>query len=236
MSQSAELQPAHPARTHVSVRVHCVRFDNDRDVMLLDAARRELPPQESNMLARFRTTEDRAAKHISLLLRSFLFPHCSRSSLRHTNAGRPYFPRQREFNLSHSGCYVIGAVASSGRVGIDIEKVAPIEFADFTEEFTEEELESFAIASDPLRAFFRLWTVKEAVLKADGRGLNASLRSMTVGRTTATIDRQAWNHRAIRVDDDFACHVATEHPLREDPRVSNTSVVELIDCYRRAPL
>lgn len=231
-SDSENVRSDHEVQADVSLRIHSVRFDIERDCKLLEAAGSSRPSAEVASLSRFRTAEDRAARHISILLRLLLFPQCRDSVPIRTEYGRPYFPHQHDFNISHSGRYVVCAVVSSGRVGIDIEQVVPVELEDFTEEFTAEELLRISRDPSPLDAFFRLWTLKEAVLKADGRGLNASLREMIIGQNRAELGRRTWNYREIQIDREYPCHVAFDRQLSADPELIELSVPELIERSR----
>ncbi len=81
------------------------------------------------------------------------------------------------FNLSHADNALALAVTFGRRVGIDIEVVDPgvDVLAVARTHFTAEEFEWFRVLSarEGLVAFYRLWTRKEALVKADGRGIAA---------------------------------------------------------------
>jgi 4'-phosphopantetheinyl transferase len=88
------------------------------------------------------------------------------------------------FNLSHSGGAALLAVARRGPLGVDLEKVRPVwnpqQIA--SRFFTENEgrqLDAVTEADRP-EAFFRLWTRKEAWLKATGDGIATSLDRVEV--------------------------------------------------------
>jgi 4'-phosphopantetheinyl transferase len=100
--------------------------------------------------------------------------------------GKPYlieYPNI-EFSLSHSGS-VAGLVASTrGPVGFDCEQIKHIEERDlpWRQVCSKEELLLVA-ARDPearLDFFYKIWTRKEAVLKALGVGISFPLRNLTV--------------------------------------------------------
>jgi 4'-phosphopantetheinyl transferase len=91
-------------------------------------------------------------------------------------------PRVR-FNLSHTRGLVACAVALEHAVGVDVEHVerrtdidqlAPAVFSE------RERAELGALSGAEKRArFFQLWTLKEAYIKAVGKGLSLPLRSIT---------------------------------------------------------
>jgi 4'-phosphopantetheinyl transferase len=89
------------------------------------------------------------------------------------------------FNVAHAGDTILIALARSGLVGVDVEyfdrTTDTMEVAQAN--FTESEIKALSAIIDPqirLKTFYLYWTRKEAVLKADGRGLIASLSSFDV--------------------------------------------------------
>lgn len=89
---------------------------------------------------------------------------------------------EMEFNASHSGDLVAVALAATP-VGIDIERRralhAPLTLA--RRFFSPDEFAFVSAASDLASAFFHVWTAKEAIVKASGKGIGASdLRGFTV--------------------------------------------------------
>lgn len=87
------------------------------------------------------------------------------------------------FNLAHSGDTVVVAVAGD-HVGVDIEELRVLPNADRLARriCTPQELETLLSLPEPSRndALLRLWTAKEAVLKALGSGIAGGMRSVEV--------------------------------------------------------
>ncbi len=87
--------------------------------------------------------------------------------------------RQARFNLAHSGELAVVAVAADREVGVDIEYARPLEDAQGLACRFFSQAESEALAQTPpdqqLAAFYRLWTRKEAYLKATGLGISEHL-------------------------------------------------------------
>ena len=105
------------------------------------------------------------------------------------SAGKPVFPEKCgvHFNISHSGGYVVLAYGKAP-LGVDIESVRRADCKVAKRFFREEEyryvngLEEAGQAD----AFCKVWTGKEAVVKASGEGLSVPLDSFSVlGETVA---------------------------------------------------
>jgi len=90
------------------------------------------------------------------------------------------------FNLSHTRGMVTVALARGAEVGVDVERRArrgrlDLELAE--SRFAPEEAESLRALSDDAsrrERFLRLWTLKEAFVKATGRGLSQPLSEFVV--------------------------------------------------------
>lgn len=89
-----------------------------------------------------------------------------------------------EFNMSHSGDLALYAVTRGRPVGVDVERVRPDVAKEVTEArfFTPAETEALLALPEQerARAFFTVWTRKEACLKATGEGLSVPLDALTV--------------------------------------------------------
>ena len=101
--------------------------------------------------------------------------------------GKPYQDHEQQlfFNLSHTGNQFALAISRIGNVGIDIEWHKPRKqlFSIAKSILTETEQCWFnqLAPTEQTAAFYRLWSLKEAILKADGVGLNLSMN--TIGFT-----------------------------------------------------
>lgn len=79
--------------------------------------------------------------------------------------GKPKLRRVPEFSWSHSGGFV--ALFCAPDAGIDIELFSEVDTQSFTSVFTRNQLEW--IGSSRVN-FFKLWSIKEAVMKSTGLG------------------------------------------------------------------
>ena len=88
------------------------------------------------------------------------------------------------FGIAHSGRLALLAIRAGGEVGVDVEyeRAAAREAEIAARFFSSEEAGTVRERSGPERriAFYRLWTRKEAYVKARGRGLAVSFPRFTV--------------------------------------------------------
>jgi 4'-phosphopantetheinyl transferase len=117
--------------------------------------------------------------------------------------GKPHVAGDRiAFNLSHSEAMAIVAVSSVGPLGVDLEyrgrarDTAALARRYFTP------AEAALVAADP-DVFYRIWTRKEAWVKAQGSGLAIPLDTVDVSGTVA-----GWLLEDIAIAPDYAAAVA----------------------------
>ena len=107
--------------------------------------------------------------------------------LEFTGHGKPLLKqnsRQIQFNLSHSGEMVMLGVTCETEIGIDVEMIRPLSRRDQIAQgiLSPAEWSHYSELSDAQRqeAFFTIWTRKEAIVKAVGRGLLFPLTDLEV--------------------------------------------------------
>ncbi|AZQ51705.1 4'-phosphopantetheinyl transferase family protein [Burkholderia cenocepacia] len=180
-----------PAAARAGVRI--ARVDFDWRVPLVSAAYASLSDDERARAARFLRHEDavrsaatRAALRDVLGAALGIAPHAVEIVV--DAAGRPSLDRAHraslDFNVSHAGDHALIAWAPAGRVGVDIEGCnratdwraltrevcAPVEIAYL------DDLPPGAREGE----FMRVWSAKEALLKALGTGIVGGLRAFAV--------------------------------------------------------
>ncbi|MGZ4957701.1 MAG: 4'-phosphopantetheinyl transferase family protein [Methylomonas sp.] len=83
------------------------------------------------------------------------------------------------FNISHTGDFLLIAVGDFPDIGVDMESIKPRSSMDSLARrcFSDREFDCWRQlrAEQQLRAFYRLWTKKEAFVKAVGRGIALGL-------------------------------------------------------------
>ena len=93
-------------------------------------------------------------------------------------------PAAISFNLSHSGKHGLIALVPHGRLGVDVEERVPRGDFDELSEAVFGPHEQSALAClrgrDRVQLFFRLWTIKEALIKALGLGFTLDVSQFEV--------------------------------------------------------
>ena len=93
-----------------------------------------------------------------------------------------------DVNLSHGGQWLAAGVSRVGRIGVDVEVVRPVDDALPARCCTASEL-TWLRRGTPQEGWsrlFRLWTLKEAWLKATGLGLRVDPRAVPIALDGAT--------------------------------------------------
>jgi 4'-phosphopantetheinyl transferase len=192
-----------------------------------------LSADERDKMQRFRFERDRRRYLVGRgLLRSLLgrYLDVAPQDLRFetTAAGKPHLASgqgQLQFNLAHSGEYVLIAIADGRAVGIDVEAIRDdfdigeiaVHFFSLDERRDLEMLTGRA----RIEAFFECWTRKEAYVKARGEGLSlpldqfdVSLRPGEPARLIATrpdpAEAKRWQLSGLDVADGYKAALVVE--------------------------
>jgi len=177
------------------VDLWCAQVDAQPDVVA--EFHSTLSVEEKSRANRFRFPRDRSRFVVSrgvlrVLLSSYLRSSPGAVRLATDEKGKPFVPVDQHpnlrapirFNTSHSESWAVFAFSKELELGIDVEYVQrDVDYEAILEsQFSEaEKTQLRALSPDARRlAFFRLWTRKEAYLKATGDGLRTALDSFTV--------------------------------------------------------
>lgn len=174
----------------------------------------QLPLQMHNQILKYRKWQDRQRGLLGkLLLKKGLeklnLNGYSLNNLQYNTYNRPYFNDKIDFNISHSGNYVICAVARDVRVGVDIEEIQEIPISDFDLQFSHKELAEISASSCPFREFYNYWTKKESFLKAIGVGLNIPLNLLDISNNEVLWEGEKWFLTDVFIDKNYATCVCT---------------------------
>jgi len=131
------------------------------------------------------------------LLASYTGLDATKVEIRTTAAGKPFLTQSAtplHFNLSHSGDQAIMAFSRDAELGVDLEEIASEErLMDLTASICTEVEKAQILALPPDhrgRSLLRLWTAKEAYLKATGFGLQIAPHRLEVDGQVLTGSRE----------------------------------------------
>ena len=247
MSISEHLMPCTQEAT-AQTAWHCVRGDYGLppDEVHVWRANLNQPQDRMNLFGQILSHEERARAlryHfeadrnrciIGRALSRLLLAHClgeSPQGLRftHNRFGKPALATghgpQLEFNLSHSGDWILIALSRGRALGVDVERQKEDMATEAIAARFFSPIECSALSALPaaLRgaAFFSCWTRKEAYIKARGDGLSLPLDAFDVAfvpgakaRLIATRhdpgEAQRWTLRELQIGRDYAAALAVE--------------------------
>ena len=181
----------------------------DRQESLLN----RLPVQMQAKYHSFRRESDRRR---FLLGKALLMEGLGRSGLddlRFTEFNKPYIAGAASFNISHSGDYVLCAFSDDGPVGVDVEHIQTADLDDISRVLTEKEKSSLLGQQDLTGFFYYLWTRKEAIAKADSRGMSLGLEQVDVLEDEVMVPPQKWYLAPLVLPEGYIGHVATTNRL-----------------------
>jgi 4'-phosphopantetheinyl transferase len=173
-----------------------------------------LPEAIQEKINRYKRWQDRQAALFGKLLlleclKKYDYPSDCLNNILFDRNGRLYLDHNIDFNISHSGEYVICSIIDKGRVGVDIERIKPIELSGFEQHMTSEQWNNIKKDANGYNKFYEYWTIKESVLKADGRGLSFPLLEIDIDGKRAKLFGNTWFLREINIDSGYSCHLAT---------------------------
>lgn len=174
----------------------------------------KIPIQLQEKNARFVRWQDRHAHLfgkvlLQELLMQFGYDQDCLHNILYTQYNRPYIEGNIDFNISHSGEYVVCVAAEAIKTGIDIEKIRAIDFDNFKNTMTNEQWKEIEASNHPVKTFFNYWSLKESVIKADGRGLNISLKNIQVRDNTVRCNNQLWYLKELNIDSNYSTYLTT---------------------------
>ena len=186
-----------------------------------------LTEDERSRAGRFKFRDDRkkfilARTILKKLLGSLLRKDASSIKLEEGKRGKPFMEADGlEFNLSHSGEMVIYGFSRAGPIGVDVEwESRKVEVDSIAKRFfSEGEYKVLIGLEEPeqKKAFFEIWTRKEAFIKAIGEGLSFPLDSFDVSigsdaRLLSThwdpAEAGEWTLRALDLPENYVGAVA----------------------------
>ncbi len=132
-------------------------------------------------------------------------------NIKYTKYNRPFFIDNLDFNISHSEKMVMCAISKTKRIGIDVEKIREIDMNNFLDIMSKEQWEQIYSNRNPNVEFFKIWTIKESVIKADGRGLVLPLKDIRIVDNRVFLEKNCWRCQYGIIDDLYYYSLSTRN-------------------------
>ena len=174
-----------------------------------------LPPDQKERNNRFKKWEDRHSHLFGrLLLQKGLvnkgYAENILSSIQTTGFDKPYINEAIDFSISHSKNYVICAISEKASLGIDIEKkdsaIDITQIAEFLSPFEKHYIDH---SINQIAAFYRIWTRKESLIKANGKGFSLQLNQINCLPSKVSIEMKTWYIRDVNFSEEYAVSIST---------------------------
>ena len=141
------------------------------------------------------------------------------SDIKYNVFNKPFLNEIFHFSIAHSENLVVCVAAEKKSVGIDVEKIKPIDVLLLKDFFTIEEWLSLQLKNYDLNYFYFLWTRKEAVLKVIGKGIFEELGNVDVLKDEIMYEAQSYYVYDIPINNEYkvalACNKKEIFEVRE---------------------
>lgn len=140
--------------------------------------------------------------------------------------GKPYLSETNlQFNLSHSHDIAVYAITFDNLIGIDIEKTQATYDNELAKRFfSSVEYAQLTDLQEPeqAKAFYCIWSRKEAICKAVGKGLSFSLSQFSVSASYEkekilldSNEASNWHLKSFTVHTEYQSALATQHEVEK---------------------
>ncbi len=113
-------------------------------------------------------------------------------SVQYTESGKPYIVEAPHFSLANDGAVAVCAISEISTLGIDVERMKPLNLANYREMMTYMEWREIYSHMIPLKRFYEFWTIKESVIKADGTQVNPDIKEIYIQPDSAFFNANDW--------------------------------------------
>ena len=166
--------------------IHIWRIQLDRPLKAVIPFDKILSDSERFKANKFRLERDKRQYKVShgamrTILGKYLGIDPQKIQYTYSPLGKPFlasdiYKKQLHFNLSHSGDYALCALTLNRSIGIDLEYMCYVpDMETMSDYFFSLKEKDLILSLSPYmrqQAFFNLWTLKEAYLKATGKGID----------------------------------------------------------------
>lgn len=209
--------------------IYALSINTEIDETIEKAYLSRLDDTQRNRMLRFHFKEDyKRSMYGELLsrhyLRNILGIPDQKLVVKRSKYGKPFLPDYPElqFNISHSGEWVVCAIGYCN-VGIDIEKIQNFDMSMAKNTFTRNEYEWLQRlnSQERIRAFYQLWTLKEAYVKCQGKGMSIPFNSFEIvftdNEVCLIIDHWDGMMQCLPFHEKYALSICSSQPKKVSP-------------------
>ncbi len=183
-----------------------------------------LSDRECEKADRFQRDADRQSSIVArgalrVLLAGYAGMAASEIKFDYSENGKPHVAGSEvDFNVSHSGAWVVLAFGRDRSIGVDIEQIKrEMDVTAIAERYySPQEVEWVKKSHDPHAVFFKLWARKEAYVKACGSTLFTELKRVSVPLED-NVEKDGWIYHYLESGSKYAAAVVTDKPLGSMP-------------------
>ncbi|GEO09794.1 4'-phosphopantetheinyl transferase family protein [Segetibacter aerophilus] len=186
---------------------------------VIDTIEALIGPAEKRKASLYRRWQDKQAYLLGKLL---IAEHLEKNGyhttllqhLSYTKSNRPFIKTLKgDFNVSHSGDFVICAFSDAQMVGVDIERIQVVDFKDFSNILNNNDEMAIKNADDKYASFFKIWSAKEAILKADGCGLVDDIYKLELDGNVGTFNNKRYYLKEFNIAPSYSSCLASPSPI-----------------------
>lgn len=174
-----------------------------------------LPKDIVSDIDRYRFIDD---KKFRLVARLLLWKYAQDNNLiwdwgqwKRTSTNKPFMQNGPYFNISHSGKMVLVAISTEQELGVDIEYNSDIDITSISHYLHEDEIAFLKQKGNNQNNFYKVWTRKEALLKAIGIGLLEGVNHFNVLSDVIKYQR-TWFLQDLQVAEGYSAAVC--YPIK----------------------
>ena len=208
-----------------TVRLYFIKHRDERDLAQIDTMLEEqwlseLSSQKQASIRRLlfyrnRMTSLSGLRLLNICAQDEGLENFKLSDVQYPEAGKPFWENNNvfyDFNISHSGNFILVAASTTLKVGIDVEEIRPLKRLSFKRVMSADEL--VQIQQRPI-LFFDLWSKKEAVVKAANTVGLACMSDVKLKQDVAMLDGKTWYLKSVDLDKQYAINLASSDPADE---------------------
>lgn len=214
-----EINPVWEKFTKASLldEIHVIRFSISKNVDWILSNKDLLSQNESEKLGRIVRKQDKDSFIASVVMKKILCGlYLGRKpqsvEFEFNEFRKPKIKNQEDihFNTTHSGDWLV-FIFSSNPCGIDIERINPdFDYPSVLEmSFHPDEIDFIQKSIQPVNQFFKIWTIKESMIKAEGTGLMDNLNELNTVKDFSKLPtgNETWQIKSFLIGGDHWCSI-----------------------------